>query len=174
MNNCSYCNSLILFGGRKVGDYSFCNDRCAGQAQAMLASRYVPADVVEKVTKDVHEGECPRCRGRGPVDIHTSHSVWSALLLTSWKSKPVMCCRSCGLKNQVLSGVGSAVFGWWGFPWGLLLTPVQIFRNIYEAFTPPDATKPSEALKKHVAMSLATRMVEARAATTPPSPQQER
>lgn len=171
MNNCSYCNSLILFGGRKVGDFVFCNDRCAGQAQALVASRYVPAEVVEEVAKKVHEGECPRCHGRGPVDVHTSHSVWSALLLTSWKSKPVICCRSCGIKNQVFSGFGSAVFGWWGFPWGLVMTPVQIIRNICAVFSPPDAMKPSAALKKHVAVSLGAQMLAAKKTPPPVSPQ---
>ncbi|PTX95164.1 hypothetical protein DB345_12805 [Spartobacteria bacterium LR76] len=48
-----------------------------------------------------------------------------------------------------------------GISVGLLLTAVQILRNIYEAFTPPDAAQPSESLKKHVAMSLAARLAEA-------------
>lgn len=137
-----------------------------------MASRCVPAEVLEKVTKDVHEGECPRCHGRGPVDIHTSHSVWSALLLTSWKSKPLICCRPCGVKNQVFSGLGSAVFGWWGFPWGIVMTPVQIARNIHAVLTPPDAAKPSEALKKHVAMALGAQLVKAQQ-TPPPIPPQQ-
>jgi hypothetical protein len=28
VNRCAFCNSTILFGGRRVGEYVFCNSRC--------------------------------------------------------------------------------------------------------------------------------------------------
>lgn len=40
--------------------------------------------------------------------------------------------------------------GWWGFPWGLLFTPVQLGRNIVGLVRSPDATKPSTQLEAMV------------------------
>jgi hypothetical protein len=45
--------------------------------------------------------------------------------------------------------------GWWGFPWGLLLTPIQIGRNLYGIANPPDPSKPSAQFEKIVRMNIA-------------------
>ena len=43
---------------------------------------------------------------------------------------PQISCRRCGLKSQAAGAAFPLVLGWWGFPWGLVVTPVQIGRNI--------------------------------------------
>jgi hypothetical protein len=49
--------------------------------------------------------------------------------------------------------------GWWGFPWGLVLTPIQMARNIMGIFAGPDFSRPSADLRKMVQVMLAARMV---------------
>jgi hypothetical protein len=54
-----------------------------------------------------------------------------------------------------LGGVLFSLFcGWWGFPWGLILTPVQITRNIAGMYKGPDPSKPSDTLRKLVLVNI--------------------
>ena len=50
----------------------------------------------------------------------------------------------------------SLLFGWWGFPWGLCLTPVQIFRNGMGLVRGPDDGQPSQQLGKLVRLGIAS------------------
>ncbi|OGV45902.1 MAG: hypothetical protein A2X46_06920 [Lentisphaerae bacterium GWF2_57_35] len=50
-------------------------------------------------------------------------------------------------------------FGWWGFPWGLIMTPIQLGRNVFGLFTSPDPTRPSAALTSIVRANLAAAYV---------------
>lgn len=158
MARCDYCGSLILFGGSRDGDLRFCNQTCASEGALVRLSSQIPEDVVQKELWDLHQGACPACKGQGPVDVHTSYQVWSALVLTSWKSLPHVSCRSCGVKQQ-LKGLGiSLVAGWWGFPWGLVVTPVQVIRNLIALAKGPDPLNPSPQLEKLVRLYLARTM----------------
>jgi hypothetical protein len=119
----------------------------------------VPPDVLKQHIDQVHQGSCPRCKGRGPVDVHTSHKVFSALIITRWSSKPDISCRACGVRNQVVGTVFSLILGWWGLPWGLILTPVQVIRNIVGLCKPPDPRSPSAQLEKLLKLNLAANIV---------------
>ena len=130
MARCAYCNSLLLFGGRKVGTYTFCNAKCQQGAHYLAIAQQIPEQTLLQAIQQLDQSGCPKCKGAGPVEVHTSHMVWSALVLTSWSSQPAVSCRSCGVKSQVGKAALSAVVGWWGFPWGLIMTPVQIGRNV--------------------------------------------
>lgn len=161
MASCGYCGSTILFGGTKQGNLQFCNGKCQQKGTVLAYSNQIPIDQIQQSVREIHSGLCPKCQGSGPVDVHTSHQVYSLLLMTSWKSIPRVCCRSCGLKNQLLSTAMSLVVGWWGFPWGLIMTPVQIARNISGMISPPDPMTPSAKLENAVRITLASRAMQA-------------
>ena len=97
---------------------------------------------------------------RGPVDVHTSHSVWSALVMTKWRSTPLVCCQSCGTKAKLQGVLSSGLMGWWGFPWGLVMTPVQILRNVGGLFKAPDPAAPSDELVKMVRGQLSAQLLQ--------------
>jgi hypothetical protein len=158
MAKCDYCNSNILFGGVKQNGLRFCNNKCYQSGYLLNLSQQVPADVVKREVDKVHQGLCPRCQKPGPVDIHTSHQVYSMLILTRWSSKPQLSCQSCGRRSQIEGAVISFFAGWWGFPWGLIFTPVQITRNIAGMLTPPKPTEPSYQLEKIVRLHLASQL----------------
>jgi hypothetical protein len=64
------------------------------------------------------------------------------------------------------------VCGWWGFPWGLVLTPVQITRNIVGICARPDSSKPSADLRKLVMVSMAAEAIQrSKQMGPPPLPQ---
>jgi hypothetical protein len=159
MHKCDQCGTTILFGGVRDGSYRFCKQECRDNASHLFAADELPEEFVAEKTRELYAGPCPNCQGRGPVDLHTAHSVWSALVLTSWKSTPRVCCPSCGTKSKLVAIATSSVLGWWGFPWGLLVTPVQIARNIVGLFATPDPASPSRALTDLVRRQLAEQMM---------------
>jgi len=155
MARCAFCNTFILIGGEKVGDQRFCNAECARKGEFARFAGRVPDDLVHNETLKLHSGECPHCAGIGPVDVHTTYRVWSALVMTQWSSRPVVCCGSCATKRALGDTAYSFLLGWWGFPWGIVMTPVQVVRNIVALVRRPDPSEPTPALKQMVRMQIA-------------------
>jgi hypothetical protein len=115
--------------------------------------------VLNRKVEEVWGGACPKCKGPGPVDVHKVHEVWSALVMTRWTTKSQVSCRSCARKRQLGGAAFSFVFGWWGFPWGLILTPVQVTRNIIGMGAGPDSSRASDGLRKLVMVNLGAQVI---------------
>jgi hypothetical protein len=168
MAKCDYCGTGILFGGERRGDARFCNKRCLQNGVLLSVARTVPIDVLEQSVEKVHQGTCPNCSRPGPIDVHTSHSVWSALIMTSWRSTPQVCCRRCGNVAKLRDSALSLFIGWWGFPWGLIMTPVQISRNVFGLFSSADPAAPSKMLHRMVCLNIAAQLQNAPVPAGPP------
>ena len=82
MTKCGYCGSSIVIGGVKAGDQRFCNDKCRRGAALLSLTRNIPADVLERRVEEIWRGNCPKCSGLGPVDVHRFYEVWSMLVDT--------------------------------------------------------------------------------------------
>ena len=158
MARCDYCDSYILFGGKQKSGRTFCNDECLQEGRLMIAADRLPQRAVDAAVEKTHQGDCPLCDGPGPVDVHASHTIWSIIALTSWRSTPNICCRSCGRQKQLSGLVTSGLFGWWGFPWGFIYTPIQIGKNVSGIFGGPDPEVPSEQLETLTRLELAIRV----------------
>jgi hypothetical protein len=170
MAKCDYCGATIIMGGVRTGHQRFCNKNCYQNACVLSVTKNVPRDQLERKVEEVWRGNCPKCRGLGPIDVHKVHEVWSALVLTRWTTKAQVSCQSCATKRQLGGAAFSFVFGWWGFPWGLVLTPVQITRNIIGMSRGPDPSRPSESLKKLILVNLGTQMIANQKAASRPPP----
>jgi hypothetical protein len=166
MANCGYCGTKILFGGSRMGDQRYCNATCAQRGALLNLSRQLPDTTINQQLWSVHQGRCPKCTGAGPVDVHTSYRVYSFLVMTRWVNTPQVSCRACGVKSQMTGAGLSLLLGWWGFPWGLIMTPVQIGRNIAAACSPPDPTKPSSQLERLVRVNIAAQVARKAPAAT--------
>lgn len=160
MAKCAYCGTTIVFGGSRDGESRFCNDTCRHKGTVGKLAAQIPADVLERHVLEVHQGPCPRCNGAGPVDVHTSHRIWSLFFLSSWNSRPDVSCRSCGIKRKVGDAAFSLFLGWWSFPWGLIVTPIQIGRNVVGMFATPNPSMPSQLLRRMVSQNLAARFLQ--------------
>jgi len=167
MAKCGYCGTGILFGGVRDGDQRYCNQKCHQGAYILSVSQHVPPDVLERNVEEVWRGNCPKCRGLGPIDVHKVYEVWSALVLTRWTTKSQITCRGCATRRQLGGSLFSLVFGWWGFPWGLILTPVQIGRNITAMAGGPKPAQPSEALRKAIKVNLGIQLIQKAQANQP-------
>jgi transcription elongation factor Elf1 len=109
---------------------------------------------IDERVAEVHQSDCPVCGQRGPIDVAKSYWVWSAVIFTRWGSKAQVCCRTCARSSQ-MDAIGSSVaLGWWGFPFGLILTPIQIGRNVYGLLRGSPASSPSSALREVVQASV--------------------
>lgn len=171
MAKCDYCGSGIFMGGVTAGNQRFCNRKCAQNAYILSASRNIPAADLERKVEETWRGNCPKCGGLGPVDVHRFHQVYSMLVLTRWTTNQQISCRSCATKRQLGALFVSLFFGWWGIPWGLILTPVQVTRNIVGMTSGPDSSQPSADLRKLIQVHLGSQLLaasQARSTTAPP------
>ncbi len=155
MAACGYCGTSILFGGTRDGDVRFCNPKCQKKGVVASVAGHVPEAIVREQVMQVFRGLCPKCGGSGPVDVHTSHRVWSALIVTTSSSRPHVVCKPCGARAQLGDAVFSLILGWWGFPWGAIMTPVQLFRNIAGLLRSNEQAAPSLELARLVRLQLA-------------------
>lgn len=170
MPKCSYCNSTIIIGGVRDGDLRFCNQKCHQEGALLRVAQLIPeVDVKQRVTA-IHQGACPNCQGIGSIDVHTSHSVWSALVVTTWKSSPQVSCVSCGKKAKIKATLGSVFLGWWGFPWGLIVTPIQITKNLWGLARSQPSFAPSPQLERIVRLGLAAELRRVQVAGAIPTP----
>ena len=164
MATCASCGTTILFGGTRAGGYTFCNAKCAARAPHLALAESLPAGEVQREMQSVRNAPCPVCQGPGPVDVHASHQVYSFVLMTRWKSRSRVSCRACGRKAQAKDLAISLLAGWWGLPWGLVWTPIQVGRNIAGMMGSQGEDAPSADLERIVRRVMAANM------TPPPAP----
>jgi hypothetical protein len=85
---------------------------------------------VESYSNLLRDLPCPICgNAREKLNGTISFTVKSFLVFTSYSAIPTIACPSC-LDNKNSDAIFSTLlFGWWGIPWGILKTPVYIYRN---------------------------------------------
>lgn len=154
MASCDNCGTTIIFGGQKDGNYRFCSAKCHEAGRVLGMADQIPERTVSDQARRIFNGNCPKCKGQGPIDVRMSHSVWSAIITTSWRSTPHVVCRPCGRKSQAVDALSSLLLGWWGLPWGLIMTPVQIAKNV-GGMMGSEVTAPSAQLHQQVRLWLA-------------------
>jgi hypothetical protein len=159
MRKCDSCGTTIVIGGREHHGKRFCNDKCYQDGFLMTTSQQIPASAVRKEVEEVHQGNCPQCSRKRPVDIHMVYNVFSMVRFTRWSNKVELSCRPCAVRSQIGNLLFSLLFGWWGIPTGLIMTPIQVTRNFIALVRPPDPTKPSAKLEKFVRLHLAAQLV---------------
>jgi hypothetical protein len=159
MAKCAYCGTRILLGGVRSGDLRYCNQDCARNGLLIPASRQLADSFVQEEIAKVHDGLCPHCKGPGPVDVHQAYRVYSVIILTTYATKTKVCCRTCAVKSQVGNLLICLFFGWWGFPFGFIITPIQIVRNIIALCTPPAPQAASPLLETLVRVNLGRQVI---------------
>jgi hypothetical protein len=137
----------------------FCSDKCRQNADVLRLAKNVPPEVLEREVDQLWRDVCPECRGPGPVDVHKVYEVWSALVVTRRTTKAQVSCRTCAMKRQLRSAALSFCLGWWGLPWGIVLTPIQITRNLIGVIGGPDSARASEGLRKTMLVTIGSQII---------------
>lgn len=155
---CAYCSNTIIFGGVTSGGRLYCSDRCRESARLLVLAGKVPYRLLIRKLDELHRGPCPKCGGPGPVDVHRSYRICSAILVSRWTNIPEVCCKKCAIKSQVVGIVYSLLLGWWSVPWGIILTPLQVIKNIKAMFRKVTPDRPSIELQHVVRIGLAAKI----------------
>ncbi|WP_119673418.1 J domain-containing protein [Deinococcus sp. RM] len=97
---------------------------------------------------------CERCGQASPhLRVIVVHWVWSALFFTRHGHTPYLACPACGTRLLAVASVKAGLFGWWGVPFGPLLTPVTLWKNL----TAPMPAEVNVPMLLHQAVAYAQR-----------------
>jgi len=156
MSKCLNCGRhSIILSVEEAGE-RFCSERCCKAFPIMQWAGVRPEDVYRRAM-EIRNSACPCCGRSGPVDAHKSYRIWSAVVLSVWSTRSVVSCRRCGREEQLTAASLSLALGWWGLPLGLVLTPVQVIRNLL-AMARPTPPSPSAELLAAARRDLAVRL----------------
>lgn len=155
MAACGSCNATILFGGVRTKNFRFCNEKCyQNQPDELFIADQVPDDACQEYARELRQANYPKCRGAGPVDIHSWCYAWSFLYFTKYVSNSVLCCRSCGVRGKIVGILLSLSLGFWGIL-GIVYTPIMIIKNLLGMFRDGNSRRPSAALEQTARLHLA-------------------
>lgn len=154
---CPTCGVSVLFGGVKDGDKKYCSKNCYEADEINRLSKQIPEEAVVTLIDKIRNAPCPKCDGPGPIDVHRSYSIYSIILFTSYETNEHIVCLKCAKKKQLVNLLSSSLFGWWGVPFGIVVTPIQIVKNIIELFKKPGQNEPTDLMHKRVRQMLATK-----------------
>lgn len=168
MATCATCGNFILWGGVRQNGRRYCGKKCfSNDEYGRLADR-IPDQVVKLAAKQIRNEPCPVCNRRGgEIEFRKSYKAISYLIMTSWGSYPIISCPPCHRKKVLGDFILTLLFGWWGFPWGIIMTPVQLFRNISAFSTDTNTSEPSQELCSAVRTMLAHNQMSLRSVNNP-------
>ncbi|MBB3226805.1 hypothetical protein FHW69_001406 [Luteibacter sp. Sphag1AF] len=160
MSECSNCGKTMLFARHTIEGRRYCSGDCAQAHPILVVADRIPVHVLQQYVEKWRNGPCPRCkRVTGSVDVYSQHRVHSFLLMTQWSSRRAVSCRSCGRKSQLAGLAYSGLLGWWGVPWGLIVTPIQVTRNLFGALR-GEPMRPTLAFEAVVRRQLAEAQIQ--------------
>lgn len=146
---CATCRKSILFGGKRAGSRRYCSKKCFNADHLGRLADLVPEARVDEVVAQLRRSRCHSCRRDGDLEIFKSYTVYSVVVLTSWKEKSQLCCRSCARGRQLKDMMSSLALGWWGIPFGLIVTPIIVLMDGAALIHNPLTKPPSKALRAH-------------------------
>lgn len=161
MATCANCRTIVLFGGYKVAGNVYCKEECFHEAVINETAELLPVDAVEQATHDVYHGDCPQCGGEGPIDVHTSQRIWSAVVFARTSSSMRICCRRCAREQLMKDGLITLLLGWWCIPPGVICTPIYLVRTLLALARLGGSTGPSRELLEHVRANMAAAVASA-------------
>lgn len=158
MPHCDYCGQFFRGGSLKQGQYRFCNGVCLERGKILsLLDKNSPTEIDNYIVS-LRKGKCKECSRFANVDFHKSHTVYSVIFYTSWKTVTHFCCKKCGRKHQATATLYSLLLGWWGI--GFFVTPLQIGRNVIGMLRTDD--RPSGDLNRFARLQLANELASKR------------
>lgn len=164
MASCDYCGEHYNFGALKAGSYFFCTGQCYERGKVLeILDQVQPGQIAQYIDQE-SRGRCGTCALNAVLDVRSSHRVYSLLVYTSWRSINKLECRDCSRKRQIRDLLFSVLFGWWGVPWGLFITPLQIIRNLRDMSS---TEVPSYRFKQIIKLDLARRLIAMRDSRAP-------
>ncbi|WP_052941288.1 hypothetical protein [Chromobacterium subtsugae] len=156
---CDFCGSWAGRSAVVDGGQRFCRQACLREARLLEISEDIPTDMIFQHACRIKQGSCSLCKkASSTTEVRPYYRVWSIGILTRWTKRTHICCHSCGRKTNFACLIFSFAFGWWGMPWGLIITPAQIISNLAEMFRSRADATPSDALLRAARLDLASKL----------------
>ena len=130
MAHCDYCGAAFRGWGTKHGKYNFCKGTCRDYGAVLDNLNDLSSAEVEAFVEKFRNGLCPSCNKFSDLDFHRSFRVRSMFVYTKWWTESEVSCRGCARKRQLGDLRYCIAFGWWGLPFGPIVTLVQAGRNM--------------------------------------------
>jgi hypothetical protein len=161
---CDFCGSSARFSAILDEGQRFCSKSCLRNARLLEVAEDISAEEIQGHAWRIKNSPCPECQqSSSKTEVPKYYRVWSAIVLTEWTKRTHICCHSCARKTNFGSLVFCSLFGWWGVPWGVIITPAQIVANISEMLSPKADPAPSEELLQAAKLQLAAKLYKRRA-----------
>lgn len=163
-NECDFCGSSARFSALLDEGQRFCSKACLRNARLLEVSEDISKEEIHDHALRIKNSACPEChQSSSKTEVRRCYRVWSVGIFTQWTNRTHICCHSCGRKTNLGSLMFCALFGWWGIPWGIIMTSAQILANVTEMFKPLANPAPSEALIQAARLDLAAKLYKKRA-----------
>lgn len=157
MPRCDHCNKWIV-GGIREGRLRFCKQKCHDEGFLCALVDHVDDALLSQIVHRLHQQSCPSCAHEGPCDIYTRHTATAAVVILRWKDSPRICCKRCGLSHIRRGIYWTTLFGWWHFPFGIVVASWQLINSVKQLSRRRDNRTPSQELVKMVKLDLAKRL----------------
>lgn len=163
-SECDFCKNSARFSALLDEGQRFCSKSCLRNARLLEVAEEISQEEILGHASLIKNGACPECRQlTSRTEVRRYYRVWSVGIFTQRTDRAHICCHACARKTNFGSLVFCMLFGWWGIPWGIIMTPVQIIANITEMFRPLSDPVPSEALLQAAKLDLAAKLYKRRA-----------
>ena len=74
---------------------------------------------------------CPECRQKtSPLVGTLLREVKSFIVITTYNKRGIISCKLCGNRERKETIMMTALFGWWGFPWGFFRTAQTLAASV--------------------------------------------
>jgi hypothetical protein len=94
------------------------------------AKKY-PNAQLEIYAEKLRKIPCPICnQTHKKLNGTIAYTVKSFVFFSSFAKKPIIACPECLDRENNNSITSTLLLGWWGFPLGILKTPIYIYRNM--------------------------------------------
>ena len=105
---------------------------------------------VDELVAAIRKQPCPECgQTRRPLNGGEVADAKSFVLFTTFDSHTAVACPDCLARRAKRSAVVTALFGWWGIPWGPFYS-VKALRRDIRTIRQRDRDDPSDALRTFV------------------------
>ncbi|MBI3713798.1 MAG: hypothetical protein HY253_12680 [Burkholderiales bacterium] len=155
-SECDYCSNSARYKPTFDSGQRFCSKKCLHAARISEAAVDLTKTEIEQMAEKIRSGVCPVCNEiSSPVEVRFHHTVTSFIVLTRYTKRSSVCCVNCGRKENWKAFVSTFLLGWWGFPWGVFMTPTYLIANLGEMFEGRKVGEPSEDLLREAKFRLA-------------------
>lgn len=158
---CDFCGNSAMSKPVIDSGQRFCRPRCLHAARISEAAVDLAEADITAVAQAIQDGLCPSCRQTGSlVEVRHYHRVMSFGVFTRYTKSSKLCCLECGRTENLKSFALTFLLGWWGMPFGILLTPTYLVANIGEMFERRRRGELSEGLVREARYQLAARALQ--------------